>query len=95
MNFNRYSHNTLYKLILYLIIYIRAQAVYKDTTDTDITVTKPRNTSTVYISWYPTFTDIKRYHMQSASLPSPTLLYIRQAKPSPMMHSITFRLRIF
>ena len=50
MDFNRYSHNTLYKLILYLIIYIRAQAVYKDTTDTDITVTKPRNTSIAYIS---------------------------------------------
>ena len=94
MDFNRYSHNTLYKLIFYLIIYIRAQAVYKDTTDTDITVTKPRNTSTVYISWYPTFTDIKRYHMQSASLPSPTLLYIRQAKVSPMVRSITFLIRI-
>ena len=94
MKFNRYSHNTLFKMVLYIILYIRAQTVYKDTTDTDITVTKPRNTSTVYISWYPTFTDIKRYHMQSASLPSPTLLYIRQAKPSPMMHSITFLIRV-
>ena len=50
MNFNRYSHNALFKMVLYIILYIRAQTVCKDTTDTDITVTKPRNTNIAYIS---------------------------------------------